>query len=254
LWDEAEPRSNKFFEEVLNSGYRKGSVILKAQGELSVKWPSYCPKAFALIGDPAPTVRSRCIVVDMVRGNARREFVPEIVEGEAGLIAHEIQAVLSEGGSTVTAAPPTWLDTRDREVWASMLGLAVWLGLDKATMTRIENWAAKSVALKANPARRNESHESEEDTITAQYAERAMRDLVAVMAGHRARFSEDVVKAMRELPRSPWGVFRGGLTPDMLASLVSRFGVKPRQTKIKGKNLRGYQGKDVLASALPESV
>lgn len=261
LWDEAEAASSdqkSFLSEVLNSGYRKGQVIGRAKGpDETVKYPSYFPKAFALIGDTTGTVRDRSIVLTMIRGNAAREYYPEVAAGEGAALAGQIQATLADGDSSIASAPPMWLDARDREIWGAMFGLVEWLQLDRKTVERLERWAADNVASKTAPARRNTSYESEDDATVGAYGERALRDLAGVLApGEGAIWSRVAVERMRALPTGPWRTFKGtGLSEALLANLVSRFGVQPKYVRmVKGKGAkaaptsRGYTAADILAS------
>lgn len=260
LWDEAEAATSDkkgFLSAVLNSGYRHGQTIGRAKGtDEIVEYPSYFPKAFGLIGDPTGTVRDRSIVITMVRGNAPKEYLPQVVEGEAGLLKAEIERVLSHGTSDVAASMPAWLDARDREIWGSMLGLAEWLKLDKATMGRLERWAADNVASKTAPARKNTSYESEDDAITLAYGERALRDLRSVLRdGEKNILSAEAVKRMRDIPTGPWRAFRGdGLDQNSLCKLIKRFGVKSVSVQMgHGRDGRkvgqGFTAKDIKASS-----
>lgn len=267
LWDEAEAAASdakSFLSEVLNSGYRRGQVIGRAKGpDETVKYPSYFPKAFALIGDTTGTVRDRSIVLTMERGNATREFDPEVVEGEAARLLMEMQAVLGQGSSSVAAAPPAWLDTRDREIWGSVFGLAQWLGLDGETMARLERFAADNVASKTAPKRRTTSYEDEDKVISDKYAQRALNDLLSVLEaapangnkGERSLATAEAVAGMLAIPTAPWRMFRGvGLNAITLAGLVSRFGVKPQSISVgsgrkERRVLQGYKLSNVRASA-----
>lgn len=258
LWDEAEAASSdrkSFLSEVLNSGYQRGDTIGKARGPIeTIEYPAYCPKAFALIGDTTGTVRDRSIVLTMERGNPPTEFLPEVVTGQGEALTVAIQDVLGASDIVPSALPPAWLDTRDREIWGAMFGLAVWLKLDKATMDHLTRFAADNVAGKTAPARRNTSYEDEDAVVDARYGERAMNDLLSVLReGEKAIFSAVAVKRMRELPMGPWRTFRGeGLNPVMLAGLVSRFGCQSRVVRMeagrKGKQLNGYSAADIRAS------
>lgn len=260
LWDEAEVTSSdkkSFLSEVLNSGYRKGQVIPKAKGMEVVKWPSYCPKAFALIGDPTGTVRDRSIVLTMQRGNAAREYMPDVVEGEAMKLAEEIKHVLSTGSASVAAVPPTHLETRDREIWGAMFGLAEYLKLDKTIVAKLVRWSADNCGSKTAAARRNVSYESEDDALSVAYGERALRDLRSVFQGGEEQiYSYIAVERMKAIDSAPWRTFKGsGLTENTLSNLIKASGVRPSPVRmVKGKGAsevsqkRGYRLKDVRAS------
>jgi hypothetical protein len=259
LWDEAEAATSDkkgFLSEVLNSGYRRGQTIGRAKGpDDVVEYPSYFPKAFALIGDPTGTVRDRSIILTMERGNAEREYVPEVVAGEAAALAEAIKHTLTQGSPDVASDPPQWLDARDREIWGAMFGLAKWLQLDKPTVERLQRWAADNVASKTAPRRRNISNESEDEIVNSLYSERAVRDMLTVYRDGEDRLpTVVVVERLRDIPTSPWRQFRGvGLNAIALSDLVSRHGVQPKSIQFgKGRTgrkvLQGYYRADVQAS------
>jgi hypothetical protein len=259
LWDEAEAATSDkkgFLSEVLNSGYRRGQTIGRAKGpDDIVEYPAYFPKAFALIGDPTDTVRDRSIVITMERGNASREYVPEVINGEATALAEQIKQTLSQGSPDVFADPPTWLDARDREIWGSMFGLAKWLKLDAHTFERLQRFAADNVASKTAPRRRHTVVESEDNVINDLYSQRAVRDLLAAFRDGEDRLPTAVaVERMRDIPTAPWRQFRGvGLNPITLSDLVSRHGIQPKSIQFgKGRKerkvLQGYYRADVQAS------
>jgi hypothetical protein len=264
LWDEAEAAAasdaKSFFSAVVNSGYRRGHMIGRAKGpDDVVEYRAYFPKAFALIGDPTGTIRDRSIIAEMSKGNAPREYAPEIAEGEGAALVNMIQAVLGQGDGTIGPAAPEWLDTRDREIWGSVFGLAEWLKLDRPTMERLYRFAADNIGAKTAPKRKSTSIEDEEKSSMARYAERALADLASVMhapdATHTGHLhSAHAVELLRAIPTAPWRTFLGkGLDTAALAGLVQRFGVHTAvvpELKGRGKKmLNGYRYDDVMASA-----
>lgn len=241
LWDEAEASASSdgksFFSEVMNSGNRKGDEIGRALGsDDTVRYPAYCAKAFALIGDVTGTIDERSIRAEMVRGNAAREFDYEVVAAESAAIHSAVTdflATMPDG--PLRAAPPAAFDARDREVWGAMFGLAAWLGLDAKTMKRLHRYAAADVVAKKGPRRRITQGESAEIAIEAAYAERALKDLASVFRdGEVAVPSVEVVRRMMEIDLGPWRAFKGkGLDPISLAGLVLRFGLEPAVIQFK---------------------
>lgn len=268
LWDEADAAASEkkgFLSEVLNSGYRQGQTIPRRSGLKVVEWRSYCPKAFALIGDLNNTVRDRAITVDMVRGKVARDFealmatgVP-VREGEA--LRADLFRLLVGLPFDLPVTMPEHLVGRDREIWTAIFTMAVWLDLDRATMGKLRRYSADNAGLKTADKRATTSYESETDALMAVYAESAIRDLRAVLKdGERAIFSSVAVERMRQIPTSVWRTFRGkGLDEVTLAALVKRFGLGSCQVRMhsgkgarQAKQLNGYKAADIRKAS--ESV
>lgn len=246
LMDEAESTSSErkgFMSEVLNSGYRKGQAIGKTVGGKPVTFPSYCPKAFALIGDTAGTVRDRSIVITLERGRPERDFLPEQADTEAQDFKAAMRSVFGASNVPPTAERPDWLQTRDREIWGSMFGLAKWLKLDEKQTERLVKFAADNAGAKTAPKRRALQVESEDAAVDAAFAERALLDLRAILkAGEDVVFTAVAVKRLHELPTGPWRTFKGvGLDAISLANLIARFGIQPKVIKRHGQYARGYR-------------
>ena len=88
LVDEAEMFSSakSEFRSLLNTGYRRGQTVKRHDGD----YETYCPKAFALIGDVHDTLRDRSIVIEMMRGEAARRFVYAVAKEQgAALSEHD---------------------------------------------------------------------------------------------------------------------------------------------------------------------
>lgn len=260
-FDEAESLSSAaagVMRTVMNTGYRRGQTIPRTlPGGKVAEFPVFSPKCFALIGDVNDTLRDRSIVLTVERGKPMRDFDRSSAEGEAKalveLIRHSFTVV-------PTAAPPSFLSGRDREIWAALFGVAEALKLDKVTMDALIRAAADLTAAKTAPARRYvEMAGSETEATDSAYAERALADLSGVLRdGEKSIFSATAVARMRELASGPWRTFRGvGLTEITLANLVSRFGVQTKNIRggADGKSVvrKGYSVKDIKAS-LPREV
>ena len=270
LIDEAEGSSSEaksFMSEVMNAAYKRGGMVRRKVGKTLSEYQVYCPIALALIGDPSSTVRSRSVVVTLTRGKAARDFFLGEAAPEGEMITKEIKAVLDDSSRMAKpeALRPDFLQTRDRELWGSLLGLAAWLKLDREQIDRLERFASDNSGEKVAPKRAAYTVESEDEAVNSQFAVKALTDLLAVletqaqgMSEKRRRFaalsSAEAVEKMKAIPTAPWRTFKGeGLTQFSLAALVSRFGVSTKQVarKVNGveTNLMGYKLPLVEAAA-----
>ncbi len=95
LIDEAEMFSSakSEFRSLLNSGYRRGQTVKRHDGD----YETYCPKAFALIGDVHDTLRDRSIVIEMMRCEPARRFVYAAAKEEGAALRETINAAVSTG-------------------------------------------------------------------------------------------------------------------------------------------------------------
>lgn len=272
LWDEADAASSEkkgFLSEVVNTAYRKGGTIPRRSGEKVILWKSYCSIAFALIGDLNNTFRDRSVVVSMTRGPVGRDFESEmaigvpIAEGEA--LRADIFRFFAGQPGFPRASVPAHLTGRDREIWAALFGLVEFFGLSDAARDALVRWSSDNAGAKTAEKRSATSYESELDATIALYAERALRDLARVLPVVSAEHSGDIhsaeaVARMKGLADGPWRTFRGarGLTEEMLAGMVKRFGVRPSPVRMArgraAKQLSGYRRGDVLASVPNQKV
>lgn len=258
--DEAESTAKEgksLVSEFLNSGYRKGQMIYRSKGDDVVAYPSYCPKIFALIGDPAGTVRDRSIVITLQRGNPARDYATEVAEGEAAELQGEIVRLFSTATSKPVAEPDGRMDGRAREIWASVFGLASWLGLDDSQRARLLRVAFDVEGQKTAPKRASISTESEDAAVDDRFSRRLLADLLSVFSdGDRNISTAQALGRLHGLPAAPWRTFKGaGLDEFGLSGLMRRFGVTPTSVRVKDDKGRaiagtpkGYKRADVVAA------
>lgn len=262
--DEAEKLSSAAIGDlrsIFTTGYRRGGEHIVTKQEEYTRYTTFCPKAFALIGDVMDVVRDRSITVHLRRGVPAADFLAEreAAEGEAEAIEQAIRGYFVEVPAMVQ---PMFLGGREREIWTVLFSIAAALKLDSATMEKLERSAADLVGLKSLEARRYSSEEAEAEAGQDTAGDRAIKDLREVLKGESFIASAEAVARLKAIPTSPWRTFKGqGLNEIVLANLVSRFGVRPRTRNVrtggagkggtgKGKQVgvRGYFSKDVNAS------
>ena len=256
--DEAETlntNSKSSTSEVWNTGYQQGQTIPRRMGKETVEHPAYCPKVLGMIGSSAATIVDRSIILALYKGQPKKLFYPREAQNEGKLIASEIRSVWETiDSSEIDIVYPNHLDTRDQQIWSAMFGLAQVLKLDDGIMTRLVRWSKDNCTWK-NDVENLKALVLKIDK-DEKWASDAVSDLKRVIADmpKDAKFvlSADAVAKMRELNDGPWRTVHGdGLDPLMLSKLLTRYGLEPKQFRIKVEGVwkvaRGYEIAPVVA-------
>ncbi len=266
LVDEAEMLSSakSEYRSLLNTGYRRGQTVKRNDGNFE----TYCPKAFALIGDVNDTLRDRSIVIEMMRGEPARRFVYAAAREEGAALREMINAMVSSKAQEITEGLPSfeglgWLiNDRDEEIWTPLFVLCRLLCPHRLPELR-QAAADMSAAKTAKPRRHVELGEEEDQAQEQEYAERLLRDMVAITDERDQITTQEAIAKLREIPTSPWRRFRGDGLKDgieggmVLSRLLLRFGIKSTTIRIAPKNLgtgstaKGYK-RGALLKALNE--
>lgn len=245
LLDEAEMFSSakSEYRSLLNTGYRRGQTVKRHDGE----YETYCPKAFALIGDVHDTLRDRSIVIEMRRGEAARRFVYAIAKEQGAALREIISATVSLKTEEITDAVRkfeglSFLTDRDEEIWSPLFILCRLICPDR--IDELTRAAADISAAKTAKARRYTELGDQEDRMQEEeYAVHLLRDMLHVIGDQKQITTQEAITKLREIPTSPWRRFRGeglkhGIEGAMLvAGLLSRFGVKPSTIRIAAKDV-----------------
>lgn len=239
---------------LMASGYRAGGVHGVTVGTKFMEFPVYCPKAFALIGDLQDILRDRAIVVQLERGKPEVDLAVERGDAEAESAAIRVD-ILGAFVKVPEYVQPEFLTGRDREIWAVLWSIVMGLGLEEATVRRFERAMVDLCGLKSAPRKEFHAVAEEANALDGDYAERAMRDLRAILReGEKSVVSGEAVERMKGIATGPWRTFEGrGLDVVGLARLVGRWGVKPRNLSVgvgrkERKILKGYTAADIKAS------
>lgn len=263
LFDEAEMFSSarSEYRSLLNTGYRRGQTVKRRDGE----YETYCPKAFALIGDVHDTLRDRSVVIEMRRSEAARRFVYAIAKEEGAALREMISATVSLKAEEITDAVRrfeglAFLTDRDEEIWSPLFILCRLICRDR--IDELTRAAADISAAKTAKARRySELGEEEDRAQDGEYAVRLLKDLLDVIGDQKQIPTQEAITKLRQIPTSPWRRFQGEGLKDgiegamVVAGLLSRFGVKPSTIRIApksaglGSTAKGYK-RDALLNAL----
>ena len=260
LIDEAEMFSSAKGEypPLLNTGYRRGQTVKRKDGD----YATYCPKAFALIGDVHDTLRDRSIVVAMTRATASRRFLYSEAKEEGAVLRERLNVVVSTKAQEIAEAVGGYeglpfLTGRDEEIWTPLFIMCRLLCPHRVPeLTRAA--ADISAAKTAKPRRYFELGQEEDDAQEVEYAVRLFHDMISVIGDEEQITTQEAITKLRDIPTSPWRRFRGDGLKDgieggmVLSGLLSQFGVKPTTIRIAPRNLgtgstaKGYKRRALL--------
>lgn len=228
--DEGE-KISKNSREFFNSGYKQGDTINKtnAKGEL-VRRPSYCPKAFALIGSLPSILEDRCVSVELRRVSAPAEdLIPWLVREDAEGIRAQLAmlrartlARRAQGERIVLWAPDARMIARARELWGVMFGVAKFLHLSEGLTDRIIRAAEQTEASKGRNITISAS--AERDASEELKGWKLLQDAATVSGTLATISSAGLLERLR-------GVVLGGwltLTPEECARMLGRYGLVPQ--------------------------
>jgi len=261
LLDEAEMFSSAKSKSrsLLNTGYRRGQTVKRHDGE----YETYCPKAFALIGDVHDTLRDRSVVIEMRRGEAARRFVYAVAKEEGAALREMINATVSLKAEEINDAVRkfeglSFLTDRDEEIWSPLFILCRLICPDR--IDELTRAAADLSAAKTAEPRKYFEVGGEEDRAAqeGEYALWLLHDMLRIIGDQKQITTQKAITELREIPTSPWRRFRGDGLKDgiegamVVAGLLSRFGVNPSTIRIAAKNAgtgstaKGYKRQALL--------
>jgi Protein of unknown function (DUF3631) len=252
--------------EFLNKGYKRGQTITRFIGGEVTDFESYCPKCFVLIGDVYDTLRDRAIIVTMRRRTPIEaakgdKFRMAQVEAEASILRDGLHQLIVDKQAEIEAAYanlPTlsFLNDRDEEIWSPIFAMC--------QVLCPERWdelvrAAVDMATEKTAPRRSfrdllDGEEKKADDQDAQIL--LLRDMLILTDGAKHITSADLVERLKQIPTSPWRMFRGvGLSMQDAAYLLDSMNIHPKPIRVKvgkatkGAIQRGYLRADLLAAA-----
>lgn len=254
---------------VLNIGYKKGQTVKRiAPGGGTEEFQTFAPKCFILIGDVYDTLRDRSIVLWLRRASMEqmrglKRLIQGIAEAEANEVGATMREVIDENRAKIVKVyheviqdgTLDFLPARDAEIWASLF--AICKIVDPSRMKELQS-AAIDLAMKKTQESRKHTAEAmelaEQNATKAEFAERLLIDVAAVMKGAKAMKTEDVLAALKDIPTAPWRMFRGvGLKAQDLSDMLDAMQVQPKVIRFgkkgtKGATARGYSKEQVDAA------
>jgi putative DNA primase/helicase len=235
LIDEADTffGDNEELRGILNSGHRKGGLVVRTVGEDFEPriFSTHCPVAIAQIGKLPDTLADRSIQISMKRrapGEAVSRFregrTPELTEA-----ARKAARWTADNAEAIRGCDPVIPDAifnRAADNWAPLLAIAEVAGAGIAEQARLAAMAACGV---------------EEDLSPRVALLADIRDVFAENGGDRMS-SADLVRALVAMADKPWGECNHGkeLTQNGLARQLKGFGIFHEKIGPKTNRVNGY--------------
>jgi hypothetical protein len=228
-------RSDKFEEvrAIINAGHRRGSTVprtvsIKNKHEVRF-FPVFGPKVLSGIGKLPDTIADRSIPIMMIK-KKRSERVEKFREAHASRdaqpIAWALQAAIEATPPKREAAVPDELPDRSADAWEPLLAIADAAGRDWPARAR-----RAAIILHADRAD-DDSRGLRMLADTRLVFDRLKVDRLATVA---------LIDALKADEESPWVDDRHPLTPERLAYYLRPFGIRSKQLKIAGDNVRGFE-------------
>jgi hypothetical protein len=239
LVDEADTfiKGNDELRGILNSGHERSmAYVLRCAGDDSVpvRFSTWAPKAISLIGRLLATLEDRSIGIPM-RRRTKSEDVERVPRDENAFVpllrkcARWAEDNL-EGLRAAQPVMPKELHDRACDNWELLFAIADACGSD---------WPekARGAAVKLSGV--------EDEQI---YGIQLLRDLRTLFRreGETQNFKSTWITArLREMEDRPWPEFNHSkeITPSGMARLLKPFGITPKQIRVEGEQVQGYQRK-----------
>jgi hypothetical protein len=248
LLDELDTRlrgdSGEMLRGVLNTGFhRSGKVTICVGDEAEDRdFSTYCPKVLAGIGRVWDTVMSRSIPIPLQRASKEQLRRLEKVRGDRiGTVCLPYRRQLSSLADAIkdeitVADPvaPVELGARQSDVWRPLLAIADAIGGEWPARARDAAKALHGVA------------EDEGD-----YGLLLLEDVRSIFESHAVEgklASAVLVEELVKREDRPWPEYRQDrpITKRGVASLLQRFGVKPKNIRLGGEVVKGYEYAQLL--------
>lgn len=237
---------------ILNSGHRRSSArVVRTTGDQHSPrlLSTWCPKVIGCIGRLPDTLEDRAIEVRMRR--RRRDEPLERMRvaklGELEPLRRMLARWALDNREALRAADPevpSALHDRAADNWRPLLAIADLVGGEWPERAR------QAALLLAGAVNDNQAPAIE-----------LLADIrrVYLEKGEVRLASEDLVKALVDLSERPWSEWKDGqpMTKRQLATVLSRFAVRPKTFRIGDRTPRGYElgdFEDTFARYLPPEV
>lgn len=243
LIDEADSflRSSDDLRGICNSGHTKTSAfVLRTVGDDHEprRFRTWCPKAIALIGQLPDTLTDRSIEIPMRRKTTgeRVEWMNPNSLRDLGDIRKKIARWAQDTALLLeTADPeiPDGLHDREADNFRPLLAIA-----DTAGGLCPER--ARRAALVLSGVRSDDGESARTLLLQDIHAILESRDGSRIAS---ADLVDELVK-IEERPWPEWGRQKKPLSPRALATLLSPFGIRPKQIRLGDRVVRGYDRSD----------
>jgi hypothetical protein len=234
-------KDNEDIRGMLNAGHRKGAVagrcVVRGNVVSTEELPAYCAVALAGLNDLPDTIMSRAIIIRM-RRRAPGEYVEPWRARINGPEAKPIAEDLAKWASSLPDSLP-WpdfplgIEDRNADVWESLLVVADAAGGE---------WPIRARAAAVEFVRGSKDHSLSLGVLL-------LTDIARVfLEAQTGQLSTHVIlEALHAFDESAWANLHGKPLDALgLSRRLGKYGVKPVQIWLDGKNIRGYRATDLL--------
>ncbi|HVB76221.1 MAG TPA: DUF3631 domain-containing protein [Candidatus Nitrosotalea sp.] len=250
LWDEVDALfrggndpGREDLRALLNSGYRRGASVLRMVGDgkkMEVRaFPTFAPVALAGIGELPDTVSDRSIIVELRRrlpGEKVRPFRRAAIASEAAPLRERSDNWAAENLAKLESARPAMpdgLSDRAEDLWEPLLAIADLVG---------GSWPKRARKAAVELAKVGRDRDGSDGVLL-------LTDLRAIFEAHLGEGAvptATILEVLGALEESPWGDLRGKpLDARGLARRLRRFGVRPKQVRLRSVTVKGYSRADL---------
>jgi len=257
LLDEADTyfRDDPELRGVVNGSQRRSSAyILRSVGEDHEprQFVTWCPKAIAGIGALPDTVLDRSIVLRLERRSALARW-RDRDRGAVETLHRQLARWIGDNEASIVAGLPTvefpsGLHDRARDAWEALLAIGnvaggAWAGRGGRAWRACEHVAASAAG---------------EETGAREMLLADLRDIFEAGGWPAALASRAILDRLIAMEGRPWGEWSRGkpLSAHGLSKLLKLFGIAPRNIRIDGAVVKGYERaafEDTWSAYFPES-
>lgn len=235
-------KDNEELRGLLNAGHRRGAMagrcVIRGKEVLTEELPAYAAVALAGLDDLPDTIMSRSVVVRMRRRAPGERVEPwrmRTCGPEAAALGDRLAGwsrSVADRARDAWPDMPTGVEDRAADVWEALLAVADLAGGGWPDRARVA-----AVALVARSAQRPPS-----------LGVLLLRDLRSIFGEESAEklSTEDVLARLHAIEEAPWSNLRGReLDARGLSQRLSKYGVGPRNLKVDGRVVKGYDAADL---------
>jgi hypothetical protein len=236
LLDEVDAKGiDKSLLQIVNSGYKRGAKVLRLNNKQKPKeYTTYCPKAFAGIGQTLqPTIRDRSVEIWLHKATkAEIARVKHHKQAEAKIEAQSIRDAMSLWVDYFRVPEqvrmPSWLSGRTGDIWEPLFAIANdWGG----PWPKRAEAAAKLLAVK-----------DEEDEADPNI--RLLADVREVFGQRQKIFVQDLLDGLLGLPDPLYEGPALDTLRHLTRQLRTTFGVQTSTLRIGPRQNKGYSRSD----------
>ena len=240
LIDEADTglAQNEELRGIVNAGHTKDTAFVIRAGSRETnfepeRFSTFCPKAIAMIGKPAPTWIDRSFEIKMQRKprDLCLEKLPHDFYETVRPLRQKLLRWACRDLKQVDLETPELLNDRAADNWQPLLSIAH--SLSHEWVKKVEE-AMISIG------------GEEDDDLKVEL----LKDIQRYFKEQGDRVpSKELVEYLNNLEDRPWGDLKGGkgLTTNMLAKILSSFGIRPKTIRVpyqENKTSKGYKEED----------